>query len=100
MRPFLLLATRAEDQAADDEYAAFLRFAGLDSGQDAVVFTSAGVIAAVCAELLGSGAPGLVALNRVAVNGAITKLAAGRSGLALLTFNEHSHLEGADLTYR
>ncbi|NYJ07341.1 histidine phosphatase family protein [Petropleomorpha daqingensis] len=73
---------------------------GLDSGQDAVVFTSAGVIAAVCADLLGTGAPGLVALNRVAVNGAITKLAAGRSGLALLTFNEHSHLEGEDLTYR
>ena len=30
MRPFLLLATRAEDAAADDEYAAFLRFSGLD----------------------------------------------------------------------
>lgn len=29
MRPFLLLATRAEDTAADDEYAAFLRFSGL-----------------------------------------------------------------------
>ena len=28
-RPFLLLATRAEDAAADDEYAAFLRFTGL-----------------------------------------------------------------------
>ncbi|MGY1616149.1 histidine phosphatase family protein [Geodermatophilus sp. SYSU D00691] len=74
--------------------------AGVRPGQDAVVFTSAGVIAAVCAELLGSGAGGLVALNRVAVNGAVTKLAAGRSGLALLTFNEHSHLGGDDLTYR
>jgi GMP synthase (glutamine-hydrolysing) len=30
VRPFLLLATRAEDQAADDEYAAMLRAAGLD----------------------------------------------------------------------
>jgi GMP synthase (glutamine-hydrolysing) len=30
VRPFLLLATRAEDAAADDEYAAFLRFSGLD----------------------------------------------------------------------
>jgi GMP synthase (glutamine-hydrolysing) len=28
-RPFLLLATRAEDEAADDEYAAFLRITGL-----------------------------------------------------------------------
>ena len=30
MRPFLLLGTRAEDRAADDEYDAFLRFGGLD----------------------------------------------------------------------
>jgi GMP synthase (glutamine-hydrolysing) len=30
VRPFLLLATRAEDVAADDEYAAFLRLTGLD----------------------------------------------------------------------
>ncbi len=29
MKPFLLLATRAEDLAADEEYAAFLRFGGL-----------------------------------------------------------------------
>lgn len=31
MRPFLLLATRAEDRAADEEYDAFLRFGGLDA---------------------------------------------------------------------
>lgn len=29
MRPFLLLATRAEDRAADDEYAAVVRYSGL-----------------------------------------------------------------------
>ena len=72
----------------------------LEPGQDAVVFTSAGVIAAICAEILGTGAAGLVAFNRVAVNGAVTKLAAGRTGLALLTFNEHSHVDGDNLTYR
>lgn len=33
MRPFLLLATRAEDDAADEEYAAFLRFGGLSESQ-------------------------------------------------------------------
>lgn len=33
MKPFLLLATRAEDQAANEEYAAFLRFGGLDEGR-------------------------------------------------------------------
>lgn len=72
----------------------------LEQGQDAVVFTSAGVIATVCADLLGTGAAGLVALNRVVVNGAVTTLAAGRSGPTLLTFNEHTHLDGEHLTYR
>jgi hypothetical protein len=41
-----------------------------------------------------------VALNRVAVNGAVTKLAVGRSGSTMLTFNEHTHLDGEHLTYR
>src|ERR1700733_2253111 len=31
MAPFLLLSIRAEDAAADDEYAAVARFAGLDT---------------------------------------------------------------------
>ena len=30
MLPFLLLASRAEDAAADDEYAAYLRYGGLE----------------------------------------------------------------------
>lgn len=33
MRPFLLLATRAEDEAADGEYAAFLEAGGLTPGE-------------------------------------------------------------------
>lgn len=32
MKPFVLLASRAEDDAADDEYAQVLRFGGLDEG--------------------------------------------------------------------
>src|SRR3954467_14419912 len=32
VKPFLLLATRAEDEAADDEYAAMLRAGGLEEG--------------------------------------------------------------------
>ena len=32
MKPFLLLASRPEDEAADDEYAAFLRWTGLEHG--------------------------------------------------------------------
>jgi GMP synthase (glutamine-hydrolysing) len=33
MLPFLLLASRAEDAAADDEYAAYLRYGGLEERQ-------------------------------------------------------------------
>ena len=33
MRPFLLLASRAEDLAADEEYAAFLRLTGLSADE-------------------------------------------------------------------
>ena len=77
--------------------------ADLSSGLDAVVVTSGGVIAAVCARLLGLGADGIVALHRVTVNGAITKLVVGRGGVSLVAFNDHAHFEGADralLTYR
>ena len=76
---------------------------GLRRGQDAVVFTSGGIIAAVCASLLGLGADGVVALNRVTANGAITKLAVGSSGTSLVSFNDHGHFDGASrslLTYR
>lgn len=33
MKPFLLLASRAEDAAAEDEYEAYLRYGGLDESQ-------------------------------------------------------------------
>ena len=76
---------------------------GLPRGQDAVVFTSGGVIAAVCAGLLGVGADGVVALNRVTANGAITKLTVGAAGTSLVSFNDHAHFDGPSrrlLTYR
>ena len=76
---------------------------GLERGQDAVVFTSGGVIAAVCAALLGAGAGAVVALNRVTANGAITKLVHGGGGTSLVSFNDHAHFEGDArrlLTYR
>ncbi|MDQ3405293.1 MAG: histidine phosphatase family protein [Actinomycetota bacterium] len=77
--------------------------AGLGSGGTAVVFTSGGVIAAIVARLLGLPDPGLVTLNRVMVNAAVTKVVHGRSGVSLLSFNEHGHFEGVArdlLTYR
>ncbi|MCE7007157.1 histidine phosphatase family protein [Kibdelosporangium philippinense] len=75
----------------------------LESGQTAVVFTSGGVIAAVCASLWGLDANGFVAVNRVSVNCGITKLVVGRSGTSLVTYNDHAHFEGEHrdlLTYR
>lgn len=72
----------------------------LGRGRDGVVFTSGGVIAAVAADLLDAGGRTVVALNRVAVNTAVTKIIAGSQGLSMSAFNEHAHLPAADVTYR
>jgi broad specificity phosphatase PhoE len=75
----------------------------LGKGENAVVFTSGGVIATVCGELLGAPEVGLVKMNRVTVNAGITKLVSGRGGITLLSFNEHPHFEAEAaglLTYR
>jgi broad specificity phosphatase PhoE len=69
-------------------------FDGLPSGASALVFTSAGVIAALCARLLGLPPEGFLALNRTMANASITKVVRGRSGVTLLSFNEHAHFEG------
>jgi broad specificity phosphatase PhoE len=72
----------------------------LERGQDAVVFTSGGVIAGICSALLGVGAAAVVALNRVTVNGAVTTLVAGSGGTSLVSFNDHAHLPRALVSYR
>jgi broad specificity phosphatase PhoE len=77
--------------------------AGLERGQTAVVFTSAGAIAAACGAVLDLPARSFVALNRVQVNTGITKIVRGLRGTSLVSFNEHSHLEEAGrflVTYR
>ena len=77
--------------------------AALGRGETGLVFTSGGVIAAIGAHLLGGHADLFPGLNRVLVNTGITKLAVGRSGTSLVSFNEHAHLDdgGAKLlTYR
>lgn len=78
-------------------------FADLPRGRAALVFTSAGVISAVCARLLSAPAAGYLALNRTMANASITKLVSGRSGISLVSVNEHGHFEGPRrelLTYR
>ncbi|UOY03033.1 glutamine amidotransferase [Blastococcus sp. PRF04-17] len=47
MRPFLLLSSRGEDVAAEDEYAAFLRFSGLDPARLHRVRMEAGPLPAI-----------------------------------------------------
>lgn len=75
----------------------------LGKGEDAVVFTSGGVIGAVAARLIGDQAGRFIALNRIACNAGITKVISGRSGLTLVSFSEHGHFEGSQrhlMTFR
>lgn len=77
--------------------------ADLPRGTAALVFTSAGVISAICATLLSAPAAGYLALNRTMANASITKLVRGRSGVSLVSVNEHGHFDGPHrdlLTYR
>ena len=67
--------------------------ARLNGGEQAWAFTSAGVIAAIAAALLGAPSTTFVALSRVSVNSGVTKILSGGAGARLLTFNDHSHLE-------
>jgi len=66
----------------------------LGPGQNALVFTSGGVIAALAARVVGDQAGLFWVFNRFMANGAITKIISGRSGLTLVSLNEHGHFEG------
>ena len=68
----------------------------------AVVVTSGGPISWVTTSLLGGGAALWSRLNVVCVNCGVTKLVTGRRGVTLVSFNEHTHVEGRPdlLTYR
>jgi broad specificity phosphatase PhoE len=75
----------------------------LEPSQTAVVFTSGGPISWVAASLLGASADVWSRLNPVTVNASLTKVVVGRRGATLVSFNDHSHLEGGSpglLTYR
>lgn len=77
--------------------------AELPSGSTGLVFTSGGVIAALCAAALTFPDQSLIALNRVSVNTGITKFVTGRRGVSMVSFNEHGHLERTRpplITYR
>jgi broad specificity phosphatase PhoE len=100
-----------DESACEESWTAFQRrcvtalrglAAELSSGEDALVFTSGGAIAAVAANLLRAPAETFVALNRMAVNAGVSKVMVGRSGTHLLSYNEHAHLgrEPGVLTFR
>jgi broad specificity phosphatase PhoE len=89
-------AFRGRIRAALDDLAA-----SLASGETAAVFTSSGVIATVCAMVLGVPDSAMVTFNHVSVNGSLTKLTVGRRGTSLISFNEHAHLQARGMvTYR
>jgi len=73
----------------------------LGKGETAVVFTSGGPIAAVVSRLLSGGDALWPRLNPITINTAITKVVSGRSGLTVVSYNEHGHLDGSELlSYR
>ena len=74
----------------------------LTKGDQAWVFTSGGTIASIMLHLLELRDNQFMDLQGRLVNTSITRLAVGRRGLALSTFNEYSHLEhnSTMVTYR
>ncbi|KRF16463.1 hypothetical protein ASG90_09175 [Nocardioides sp. Soil797] len=115
-------STRWTSGAHDEEYAeSFPAFAAridvaltraaarVRSSSTVLVITSGGPIALAASALLTERAADLSAtsyaviwgeLNKVVVNSSLTKVVVGRGGTRLVSFNEHSHLEGDGLTYR
>jgi len=75
-------------------------------GRTAVVVSSGGPIAAVCADLVDPEADDATharlwsRLNTVLVNSSVTRVVVGSTGARLLTYNEHPHLSGDLVTYR
>jgi len=91
--PFAAFTARVE--------AALRRTAAAVDGT-AVVVTSGGPISWVTTSLLGGEADLWSRLNVVCVNSGVTKVVSGRRGITLVSFNEHTHVEGLPglLTYR
>ena len=73
------------------------------SGQSVLVVSSAGTITQVIAELWGVPPHRWPAMARTMVNASVTKLLVGRSGVSVMSLNEHAHLvdrEGGVATFR
>ncbi len=112
---FEVASSRWTDGQHDDYDESFAEFTGRVAralerataydGTTAIV-TSGGPIAWAAASLLVDEAPARTVLwhrlNRVCVNSGVSHLVSGRRGTTLVSFNEHTHLEGRSelLSYR
>lgn len=62
-------------------------------GQVAIAASSAGTIGAVVADLWGISPENWPAVSRTMVNASITKLLVGRSGINIMSVNDHAHAD-------
>jgi broad specificity phosphatase PhoE len=76
-------------------------------GKTVLVVSSSGSITQVLARLLGLDGQHWIRLGRTMINASITKLIVGRSGVSVVSVNEHGHLEsvkdasdGPPMTFR
>ena len=70
------------------------------TGQTVVVFSSGGPVAAATTTGLGLDMTAWLMVSRLVINASVTKLVAGESGVTVVSFNEHGHVEAAGaLTY-
>ncbi len=67
--------------------------ASLSRTDTALVFTSGGPIAVLAAHLLGADSARAFSLQWRFVNAGVTKIVTGRNGPAVVSLNEHAHLE-------
>lgn len=81
-------AFRARVVAALDSLAA-----DLGADEEAMVFTSGGVIAAICTHVLGVDGSRFFDLNAATINTGVTRLTVDDGRLALAGFNAAAHLE-------
>lgn len=72
----------------------------LGAAETVVVFSSGGPVAGVVATALGLEASAWLSVSRLIINASVTKLVCGESGVTLVSFNDHAHVEAAgQLTY-
>jgi broad specificity phosphatase PhoE len=84
------------DYRARAEAAARDLAAQAGSGRTVVAVSSAGTIAAVLATLWGLDDERWLTVARTMINTSVTKLIAGRTGLSIVSVNDHAHVDIVD----